>query len=141
MAKPLTDAEKAHIMELHTAGSSQRQIARIVGRNRSTIQTVLAELSPTNALAKAHYAASALDLAKKATDKANVDQILEIHDRLGVLEKKRDASVGTTFQVLVGMPGQPAGLAPTQAQVDAAKALQPAPAPVIDVTPSKASTK
>jgi ParB-like chromosome segregation protein Spo0J len=136
MAKPLTDDERAEILHLASVeGLSQRRIAAKTGRNRSTIQEVLKALAPTTALAKAHYAAQALDLARRATDTANVEQILEIHDRLGVLERKRDTGPAAAFQINIGMPGAPACPIPTQAQIAEAKALTLPSAPPIDADP------
>jgi transcriptional regulator with XRE-family HTH domain len=123
MAKPLADVERAQIYELFQQRKlSQREIAKIMHRDRSTIQAVLKALTPTTSLAKAHYEAQALALAQQATDRANVDQILEIHDRTGVLPRVRDHGPAQAFQINIGMPGAPACAAPTQAQIDEAQA-------------------
>jgi hypothetical protein len=92
---------------MHTKGIPLEVIAARLARAPGTIRTFLSDYKPTTTLARAYFDAKAEALAARIVKHADVDQSLEIMDRLDVLNAKRkDASnTQTQFNVIVGMPG------------------------------------
>ncbi len=116
----LTPADVALILKLADDGRTQTYIAQQIGCHQSSVSDVLATFTDTREAAKrlAHNAAE--KLTKRVIDDANVDQSLEVLDRIGVIEKRQmDGGRGGSVNIVIGLPGAPAG-----------------PDPVITVEPS-----
>lgn len=112
-AKPdysrLTRAEIGSILSLARAGKTQTEIAQALGCNVSTVSRWLEKLDDTTELAKQRLRNSAEALSERVIRDADVDQSLEVLDRLDVLPKKQSEGNRTGVQIVIGMPGNPAG--------------------------------
>lgn len=140
--------EKLVILELYAGGIPASTIARHLCRPQTTIDHFLRIYRSSVPMARLHFEANAEKLAQRIVDRADVNQALEVMDRMGVLEKKRDkeSHAESRFQVVVGVvntsgdapKGIPAIPIPTQAQIQSAKMQS---AKVIDIPkePSDAS--
>ena len=107
----LTLEEQTVIVGLHKLGKNPNQIAKQLARNHITISRFLKSLRSTATLARMKFDSEALPMVERTIKDANVDQALEIFDRTGLLEKRRDPHIGgggPSVVVCVGMPGQPA---------------------------------
>ena len=106
----LTRAEDVLILKLHAEGKSQVDIAAVIGCSQPTVSRTLAEYEDTSILAKYRVRNSALKLVDRVIADADVDQSLEVLDRIGVLEKRNvDSGRAGQVNIVIGMPGQPAG--------------------------------
>lgn len=125
--KFLSTEEKLAILEMHTRGISTEVITARLARSESTIRKFLSDYKPTTMVAKAYFEAHAEKLAARIVKHADVDQSMEVMDRLDVLNKKQKDSGDhrTQFQVIVGMPGTSSGgvsiPVPTQADIEIAQ--------------------
>lgn len=117
----LDDVERARICRLVDQGKKPVLIAKLMKRSLSTIYTFLASNESTMAYAKMLAEREVATMVQRIVKEANVDQALEYCDRMGVpgLEKKHAAvSGGTQMTVVVGMPGHPAMVAPSQDDIE-----------------------
>lgn len=105
----LSRDEVAAILNLHRTGKSQVEIAQILGCDHSTVSRWLDKLVDTTELAKHTLRNGAQALAERVIADADVEQSLEVLDRLDVVPKKRDESQRTGIQINIGMPNQPIG--------------------------------
>ena len=92
----VSDGEKSDIIIELRKGRSVQEVARLFGRDESTITRIVKELKPTKALAQAKLEASLATLVDKVIDKADVNQIVDILSRpnIGVLEAPVKAGGG-----------------------------------------------
>lgn len=125
-ATNLTDEERAEILRLTTSTDwSATKIAKELGRCPKTVATFLASFKSTGALARAYFEKESYGLAQRVVEQADVDQSLDVLDRLDILPKKRGEESGRpSVVVCVGMPGAPALMPP--AQVFVTRALEAA---------------
>jgi predicted transcriptional regulator len=110
----LNRAEVGSILKLHEAGKTQVEIAQILGCSQPTVSRWLDELVDTRELAKHTLRSGAEKLAERIVKQADVEQALEVLDRLDVAPKKRDTHLGNAIQIVVNTPGQ-TSLAPPSA--------------------------
>ena len=113
----LDDAEKARICRYLEQDKKPLVIAKLLKRSPSTIYHFLGSMESTKAYGKMLMEREVATLVQRIISESNVEQALEVCDRMGVpgLEKKHSAvSGGTQMTVVVGMPGHPAMVAPTQ---------------------------
>lgn len=109
----LTPADIALILKLADDGRKQTDIAQVVGCSQSTVSQALHEFTDTREIAKRLANRAAEKLTKRVIDEADVDQSLEVLDRIGVLEKRQQESGrGNNVLVVIGTPGKPAGTDP-----------------------------
>lgn len=119
--------EKIFILDAYyTKNWGPKRIGKFLGRPSSTISRFLDRYRSTASMAKLHMEAQAENLAKRVTAKANVEEAMEVLDRLDVLPKKdRKTPENTSFNIIVGMPGAPgtrgAIPVPSQKQIEAAR--------------------
>lgn len=120
----LSPEEKAIIIELFHESVSRHRIADILNREVSTVSRFLARYQSTTTASRMYFEANADRLAHRVVKNANVDQSLEVLDRLDVLPKKdrREDTSGPRFNVVIGMPGAAATPPiPTQRAIEAAR--------------------
>lgn len=105
--KRLTHGEIHLALTLRDEGLSQVAIAKRLNTTQATISRLLAQWQDTRVLAKAVIKKRAKKLAEKLCDTADANQILEVFDREGILEKKRDTQESNRIQVMIGvkLPG------------------------------------
>ena len=121
--KNLSVEEKHAILEMYQLGYTTQIIAARLDRSFVAITRFLADYKPTTILAKAVFEANAEKLAYRVVRHADVEQSLEVMDRLKVLPKtaKDAGSGGSNFQIIVGgataVSGQPSMPIPTQAEI------------------------
>lgn len=113
----LTRAEQALAFKLADDGQTQTFIAQQIGCNQSSISELLSAFADTRPRAKRLANNAAEKLTKRVIDDADVDQCLEVLDRIGVLEKRQtESGKGNNVMIVMGRPGQPAGLDPFNGQ-------------------------
>jgi hypothetical protein len=78
--------------------------------------------STPDELAKHTLEAGQRSLLKRIVKQADVEQALEVLDRLDVAPKKRDTHLGNAIQIVVNTPGQ-TSLAPPSALFQSNQAL------------------
>ncbi len=126
-ARGLILEEKIFILESYFSKRwGPKKIAKLIGRASSTVTRFIDRYRSTATMARLHFEAQAENLAKRVTSKANVEEAMEVLDRIDVLPKKdRKEQGGTSFNIIVGMPGQPgtrgAIPVPSQKQIEAAR--------------------
>ena len=120
----LSAIEKARILVLTKDNLSATAIAGILDRQPSTVWRFLRKYESTVGIARAHFEAKADELAVRITKYADVDQALEVEDRLGVLPKVREQLPGMQFNVMVGTGSAGGVPVPTEAEVSAAQQLK-----------------
>jgi predicted transcriptional regulator len=98
----LTPAKIALILRLAQEDQTQTAIAQIVGCTQPTVSRCLKEFADTRELAKLKAHNAAERLTKRVLDEADVDQSLEVLDRIGVLEKREHGKT-PSVQVNVGV--------------------------------------
>lgn len=132
-AGALTMDEKIGILKDYETETDTNIIAQKYNRSPEAIRKFIWRYASTTDLAKKRISAGAEELADRIVEMSNVDQALEVMDRLGVLEKKRDKHApATSFTLVVGMPvvaksGQKALDAvpvPTQELIEAARIIE-----------------
>ncbi len=114
MASKLSLDRVGLILALNREGKTQTLIAQTLGIDQSTVSNTLMRLADTRDVAKARINAAAQKLAERVVKHADVDQSLEILDRISVIEKRQQQTGHATVAVVIGMPGQPAGVDPLQ---------------------------
>lgn len=112
----LSDAEEIAAFRLRAAGKTQTEIAKALGCDQSSVSRCLQKYDDTRDAAKAILHNNAKRLAERVANAANVEESLEVLDRLDVLVKRQETVKGPSVVVL--MPGQ------TQMQ-----------APILDLSP------
>lgn len=109
----LTREDIACIRSLNKAGKTQVEIAQIIGCSQPTVSKWLEVVNDPLDDAKHILREGSPELAKRILKDADVEESLEVLDRLGVAEKRNtDSNRAGTVQVIIGMPGSSAGPAP-----------------------------
>lgn len=124
---PWTMEEKLRCLEIYAEVKDKNITAARLNRSESAVKKFLWRYQSTTLGARMKLEAGAEKLADNIVKNANVEESLEVMDRLGVLEKKRPdaAAASTSFSLIIGMPSTSAqGLGQGQG-----------PGPVIDVVP------
>ena len=113
------DVRDAKVLSLDKQGFTQTEIAQKLGVSQATISRILDRYVDTRELAKLRLHNSAATLAERVIQDADVEQSLEVLDRIDVVVKRQGEGRNTGgVQVVVMMPGQ--------------QQLEP---PVIDLSP------
>ena len=116
----LTHADTALILKLADDGRTQPEIAQLIGCHKSTVSRTLAEFADTRVTARRLLHRHAQTFTERVIADADVDQALEVLDRIGVAERRRDTTgTDTRVSIVIGMPQHTIG-----------------PDPVITLTPS-----
>jgi predicted transcriptional regulator len=118
----LTRVELSALLKLHEAGKTQVEIAQALGCSQPTVSYWLNEFADTRTTAVNTLRAGAEKLAERIVKQADVEQALEVLDRLDVAPKKRDTHVGNAIQIVVNTPGQ-TSLSPPSALFQSNQAL------------------
>jgi transcriptional regulator with XRE-family HTH domain len=113
----LTQAEIGLALRLIEAGKTQTQAAEIIGCCQSTISRLVLDFTDTRIAAKARLANASLKVTEAAIEGSVIaaaggkpEAALEILDRLEVAVKRQpDGGRGSQVNIVIGMPGQPAG--------------------------------
>lgn len=108
----LSRDEIALIKQLAKTGKTQDQIAQIVGCSQPTVSKWLEIVIDPIEDAKHILRTNAPRLAQRVVKDADVDQSLEVLDRLEVAPKRQMDSNRIGLQVNVGMPGLAVGCDP-----------------------------
>lgn len=110
---------------------STAEIARRLKVPYHRVERFLKSLAPGRAYAEMLVESTLPQHVERITEFANVEQSMEMLHRANILDKRNDTQPqGSSMVVMVGMPGQPALHAPTQAQLDAAKRVEEIDDPV-----------
>ena len=114
--KPIPDfsrlsyADTALLLKLADDGRTQMEIATVIGCSQPTVSQVLSRFGDTRDLAKKRMNSAALKLVDRVIEDADVDQSLEVLDRIGVAEKRlQPTGADTKIAIVIGMPGQAVG--------------------------------
>lgn len=99
----LTRAEDALIVHLAMEGKSQGEIAQRLNCHQSSVSRVLSLYQDTRELAKWKLHSAAKALADRVIADADVDQALEVLDRLEVAPKRANTPQGLAVQVNIGV--------------------------------------
>lgn len=104
LAKALSMDEKLQILDMYNGGETDTHlIAQKFNRTPDAIRKFLWRYADTSKLATARIRGGAEQLADRIVEQANVDQALEVMDRLDILSKKRDkAAPATSFNLVMG---------------------------------------
>ena len=117
-AKPKPNRGKKHLsypeiglaLKLRDEGLTQVQIAQRLDRDKSSLCELLAQFVDTRPLATKYLQSRALSFAQKVSHDANVDESLEMLDRLEVVPRRQvDHSKANQVNIVIGMPGKPVG--------------------------------
>jgi predicted transcriptional regulator len=101
------DVRDAKILTLDKQGQTQTAIAQQLGISQATVSRVLDKYIDTRELAKLRLHNSAATLAERVINEADVEQSLEVLDRIDVVVKRQGEGRNTGgVQVVVMMPGQ-----------------------------------
>lgn len=115
-----SDIRAAKVLNLSKQGLTQTQIAQQLAISQATVSRILDRFVDTRDLAKLKLHNSAASLAERVVREADVEQSLEVLDRIDVVQKRSSGGSGYQgVQVIVMQPGQ--------------TSLQP---PVIDLSPT-----
>lgn len=122
----LTMDEKLGILEMYQNETDTNIIAQKFNRTPDAIRKFLWRYADTSKIARARLQGGAETLADRIVEQANVDQALEVMDRLDILSKKREkAAPASSFNLIIGIPaasgasrGQAAIPVPSQKQID-----------------------
>lgn len=93
-------------LTLRDRGLTQTEIAQQLNCSQATVSRCLQAFTDTRQLAKLTLNRGAQALAERVIDKANVEESLEVLDRIGVAEKRQVERGNSQVQVIVAMPGQ-----------------------------------
>ena len=116
--KPIPDysrlsyTETGLVLKLSLEGLTQTQIAQRLDCSQSTVSDVLRAYQDTRELATAKLRNGSLKLAERVLSDADVDQSIDVLERIQVLEPKQSQSGTAGVQILIGMPAAAAGLDP-----------------------------
>lgn len=108
----MTVAELRELLALRKLGHSYESIASLSGRSISTVYENLHEFEDTTEEGKALLRGSGLAIVRKLLKSDNDETNLELIDRIGVAEKKRDSGIRNQNVIVLGTPGHPAGSNP-----------------------------
>ena len=97
--------EKAQIVKLDRENLGTGQIAHAIGRPPQTVSGYLRRHRSTVTEARQYFESKAEQLARRVVKHADVDQSIDVLDRIDVIPKKEHAT-GVQFNVVIGMPGQ-----------------------------------
>lgn len=100
--KHLTQTDTILALRLASEGLNQTQIAQRLAVSQPTISDLLNKFTDTRELAKARLNGSSYKLAERAIRDADVDQSLEMLDRLGVAEKRQQQTGQTGISIYIG---------------------------------------
>src|ERR1044071_1752320 len=113
MKKALSRDQELAILRLRQLGKSQTEIGQIVGCSQPQVSIVLSELADTTQEARKVLRNGCAKLAKRVIDHANVEESLEVLDRMDVAPKKqRDTQGPIQVGISIGMPASPALVPP-----------------------------
>jgi hypothetical protein len=87
----LRAADEAKILELHAAGKTQTDIARVIGCHQSTVSRTIAEYDDSRPLARKYLESRALEMTRRLVTDAKPETILRV---LGKLDVVRDDGTG-----------------------------------------------
>lgn len=105
----MTMEEKVIALELYHELGNVDAIATKMQRSPEILRKFLWRYQSTTKAAKLRLEGGAEILADRIIKDANVEESLEVMDRLGILEKKRDKQVPqTSFSLIIGMPNNTA---------------------------------
>lgn len=104
----LSRGDQALILKLREDGRTQVEIAQLVGCHQSSVSRLLQDFSDTRLLARETLRRDAHRFAERVVESADVDQSLEVLDRLEVLPKRQSDSKGGV-SVLIGINASPIG--------------------------------
>ena len=105
----LSYAEIALALKLTEDGLNQTQVAQRLECSPSAISRLLSEFHDTRPLAKLKAHNRALKLVDRVLEQADVEESLEVLDRIGVLEKRHPEATRSQVAIaVVNMPGQQA---------------------------------
>ena len=116
--KPKRTQGKSHLsytqiglaLKLRDEGKTQDEIAQCLNRDRSAIAKLLLSFVDTRPLATLRLHNRALGFAETVIRDANVEESLEMLDRLEVVPKRQiDQSKANQVNIVIGMPGHPIG--------------------------------
>jgi predicted transcriptional regulator len=120
----LTDADRALILTLAQRETSQTEIARIVGCHQTSVSRWLSQFESTVTVARKRALNRALEVvdaafdgAVKAAKDGKPEHAMELADRVGAVLKRQAEASSSQVQIVIGMPGQPAGPAPVFSSV------------------------
>jgi len=99
----LRAVDEARLLEWHTAGQSQTDIARAIGCHQVHGRT-LAEYSDSRPLARKYLEARALEMTKRLVEDPSPEAILKALGKLDVV-REETAGGGTNIVIAVGQPG------------------------------------
>src|SRR3990167_8264315 len=105
----LTRPEVGLLLKLHEAGKTQTEIAHTIGCSQSVVSRWLSELADTRIEAKHVLHNGAQKLAKLVISEATEDQSLDMLERLEVVAPRQQQGGVGGVNILIGMPGSPAG--------------------------------
>ena len=112
------------ILKLAEAGKTQTEIAAIVHVSQPTVSRTLDELSDTRIIAKAILNNGSKRLAQRIVKHADVDQALEVLDRIDVAPKRRDEPSSSQVMVIVQQGSSIPGIT---LQTQSSASLSPVP--------------
>ena len=99
--------KESAILKLSALGKTQTEIAQAVGVSQPTVSRTLSEFADTRAYASAILNNNAARLAERVIKHANVEESLDVLERIDVIRaKERDNGAHGGVQVVVLMPGQ-----------------------------------
>ena len=110
----LSRGQELAILKHSAEGKTQTAIAHFLGLNQSTVSRVLSAYEDTRDLAKLKLNQASIDLAERAIKEADVDQALELLDRLDVAPKRQQQTGQTGITITLGMAQQVIGPDPMQ---------------------------
>lgn len=119
----LSRTEEILILQLHAEGKTQTAIAQVIGCSQPTVSRVVNDYTDSRVLAKAVLHKNAQALAERVVKHANVEEALEVLERIEVVAPKRQEQRAGNVSIVIGMPGQAAGVAPV---IDVSASLSPA---------------
>jgi transposase len=118
----LSVEEQTIILEAHfSKGVGPKAIGEILKRPHSTIVRFIQRYTSTAPIAAATMRAGAETLAKRVIKNANVQEALEVLDRVDALPKKdrqKAVETGPRFNIVVALPGSSAAPPPVPALPD-----------------------
>lgn len=105
----LTRAEISALLKLHEAGKTQVEIAQALGCSQPTVSYWLNEYGDTRSEAVYTLRNGAQKLAERIVKQADVTESIDVLERLEVIAPKHQEASRGGVQIIIGMPGSPAG--------------------------------
>jgi hypothetical protein len=106
---PITLANQHIVSDLLKHGLTPAEVSASTGIGPPDVARAAVSGRDTREAAKETLQAGANDLASRVVTKANVAECIDVLERVGVLEPKRDSARGGSVNILIGMPGAPIG--------------------------------